>query len=129
MITMKFGFNSMAVVLDSGDAEALSAFYTGLLGWERIPYQAGDEWIVVVKDTTLALVFQQVDDYKRPVWPGEPNQQQQMMHLDFYVDDPATAIAHALACGATRAQVEEETFWTVMIDPAGHPFCILPKRE
>lgn len=52
----------MAVVLDSDNAEALSAFYTELLGWTRIPYGPDDEWIVVVNDNSLALVFQQVDD-------------------------------------------------------------------
>ena len=126
---MKFQLDSMAVVLDSDNAEALSEFYTSLLGWTRIPYQSGDEWIVVVKDNSLALVFQQVDNYKRPTWPCTSDQQQQMMHLDFYVDDPDAAIEHAISCGAVLSDIQQGDFWKVLLDPAGHPFCILPKRN
>lgn len=126
---MKFQLDAMAVVLDSDNAEALSAFYAKMLGWTTIPYQSGDEWIVIVKDHALALVFQQVDDYKRPVWPWTPEQQQQMMHLDFYVENTESAIEHALDCGAVLSDIQPGDFWTVLIDPAGHPFCIIPKRE
>lgn len=125
---MKFDLDSIAVVLDSDNAVALSEFYSNLLGWERVPFQPDDEWIVLFKGESLALVFQQVDDYKRPVWPCAPGEQQQMTHLDFYVENPQDAVEHALACGAVLSDVQEG-FWKVMIDPAGHPFCILPKRN
>lgn len=126
---MKFQLDSMAAVLDSGNAEELAEFYTKLLGWTKIPHQPDDEWIVVVKDDSFALVFQQVDNYKRPVWPSTPDQQQQMMHLDFYVDDPEAAIEHAISFGAVLSEIQQGDFWKVLIDPAGHPFCILPKRN
>lgn len=130
---MKFQLEEMAVVLDSDNAEALSAFYAGLLGWTRLPHSPGDEWIVVVNDnakfSSLALVFQQVDDYVRPVWPGKPDEQQQMTHLDFYVEDLKAAVEHAIACGAVLSETQTEDWWRILLDPAGHPFCLLPKRN
>lgn len=126
---MKFELTEMAVVLDSGDSEELCGFYAEMLGWLRIPSNPGDEWLVLVKDNGFALVFQQVEDYRPPVWPDAEDQQRQMMHLDFYVENPEAAIEHALACGARLSEVQFGDFWKVLIDPAGHPFCILPKRE
>lgn len=126
---MKFQLDAMAAVLDSDNIEELSAFYANLLGWTKIPHNPGDEWIALVNDNSFALVFQQVDNYRRPVWPGTSDQQQQMMHLDFYVDDPEAAIEHAISCGAVLSDTQEGDFWKVLIDPAGHPFCILPKRD
>lgn len=128
-MSKKFQLDSVAVVLDSNNAEALCEFYSKLLGWTIIPHAPGDEWIVLVDGDFLALVFQQVDEYQRPVWPCAPGEQQQMVHLDFYVEDLDAAIEHATYCGAVLADVQEGDFWKVMIDPAGHPFCLLPKRE
>jgi hypothetical protein len=48
-----------------------------------------------------------------------------MVHLDFYVEDLEEAVNHAIACGAKQAKIQYSDFWKVMIDPAGHPFCIL----
>lgn len=124
----KFELDAMATVLDTDDAIGLCDFYAKLLGWTRIPYQQDDEWIVIVNEK-IALVFQQVDDYQRPVWPEEPGRQQQMMHLDFYVEDPEAAIEHALECGAVISPVQGGDHWKVLLDPAGHPFCIIPKRN
>lgn len=129
-MSTSFGLDAMSVVLDSDNAEALSAFYAKLLGWTRVPFQPGDEWIVVYdeKSSAFALVFQQVDDYRRPVWPWTPDRQQQMAHLDFYVEHPEAAVAHALACGAALSEIQLEEGWKVLLDPAGHPFCVIPKR-
>lgn len=119
---MKLG----AVVLDSGDSEALSDFYQRLLGWKK--KRIDEEWIVVFSDAGegLPLVFQEVPSYQRPVWPWEAEKQQQMAHLDFYTDDVEASVRHALSCGATLSAVQLGEGWKVLLDPAGHPFCILP---
>lgn len=119
---MKLG----AIVLDSGDAETLASFYAQLLSWEKIVYDA--EWIIVKskQNEGTPLVFQEIDGYTPPVWPATPGRQQQQQHLDFYVDDVAAGVQHALACGATLAGTQLEDGWRVLLDPAGHPFCILP---
>jgi catechol 2,3-dioxygenase-like lactoylglutathione lyase family enzyme len=121
---MKLG----AVVLDSDDAEKLSDFYRDLLGWEKIRPEA--DWIVVYdKDGDgTALTFEEIDDYERPVWPWEKHKQQQMLHLDFYLKpgEPEGAVEHALRCGAKKSEVQFTDDWVVMLDPAGHPFCLIP---
>lgn len=115
------------VVLDSNNADELSAFYEKLLGWTRFP---GEEFTVLANVEQQGfptwITFQQVDDYIPPVWPATSNKQQQMAHLDFHVKDVEEAVKYALSCGATMSDVQFEDTWRVMIDPAGHPFCLLP---
>lgn len=120
-----------AIVLDSDNSEKLSDFYQKLLGWKKREYNfEGDKYISVYseKDEGTPLVFQEISNYKRPVWPPEDNKQQPMSHLDFFVkmDELDKEIAHAISCGASIADVQFSSKWTVMIDPAGHPFCLLP---
>ncbi len=120
-----------AIVLDSKDSEKLADFYTRLLGWEQeVQYSEDDKWIVVMdKDHRYTpLVFQEDVNYERPVYPSNKCKQQQMLHLDFYVkhDEFEKEVEHALACGATLADVQYSDDWKVFIDPAGHPFCIIP---
>ena len=127
---MALKLETLCVVLDSGNADALSTFYANLLGWTRYG-NAGDEWIVVVSgknDGRPELVFQQVEQYLPPVWPDAPEEQRQMLHLDFHVEDLSEGVAHAIACGATLSPVQLEDAWRVLLDPAGHPFCILEKK-
>ena len=127
---MGLKLETMCIVLDSDNSEELSAFYEKLLGWIRIEHSPGDEWIVVhngKNDGMTGLIFQQVDSYARPVWPDVLGKQHQMMHLDFHVDDLDEGVAHALSCGATLSEIQLEPSLRVMLDPAGHPFCILPK--
>lgn len=116
------------VVLDSNDADKLSAFYEELLGWTRFP---GEEFTVLANVEQQGfptwITFQQVDDYVPPVWPATVNRQQQMAHLDFHVKDVEEAVKHALSCGAAMSEMQLEDGWRVMIDPAGHPFCLLPQ--
>ncbi len=117
-----------AVVLDCPDVAALSDFYVRFLGWQR-SYAEEDEWAEVVDPSSGAkIAFQQNEDYLPPVWPEEPGKQQQMLHLDFIVGDETQreeAVRHAIACGAARAPKQYSDAWTVMLDPVGHPFCIV----
>jgi hypothetical protein len=46
------------------------------------------------------------------------------MHLDVVVDDLDTAEAEVIALGATKAEFQPGTTFRVMLDPAGHPFCL-----
>lgn len=115
------------VVLDSDQADELSAFYERLLGWTRFP---GEEFTTLAntgqKGFPTWITFQQVDDYVPPVWPATPEEQQQMAHLDFHVENVEEAVAYALSCGATMSEAQFDEGWRVMLDPAGHPFCLLP---
>ena len=115
------------VVLDSDNAHELAVFYERLLGWTRFDVE---EYTVLTnvdqEGTPTWITFQQVDDYGPPVWPATPDEQQQMEHLDFHVKDVEEGVKHALSCGATMSEFQYDDRWRVMIDPAGHPFCILP---
>lgn len=69
------------------------------------------------------------DYYEKPVWLGEPGEQQPMIHMDFQVSDMQEAKDYALSLGATEpdeqfCQPDWEPQWIMLFDPAGHPFCI-----
>ena len=49
------------------------------------------------------------------------------MHLDFDVDDLDATEARVLAAGATRYDFQPDDHWRVYADPAGHPFCLIPR--
>ena len=117
-----------AVVLDTDDIEALADFYRALLGW---PDYENDGEYIYLRDGTknTRLIFQKDPEYQKPVWPAEPEKQQQMLHLDFYTADMQKEVRHAIACGAKLSGVQYSEYWTVMIDPAGHPFCIVGMND
>ncbi|MBA4700799.1 MAG: VOC family protein [Ruminococcus sp.] len=120
-----------AIVLDSDNIEELSDFYARLLGWTKSSQiNEGEKWITVIKDdySETPLVFQENPDYRKPKWPSNKTEQQQMIHLDFYVstDEFESKIEHAIRCGAKMSESQFSNSWKVMIDISGHPFCIIP---
>lgn len=121
-----------AVTIDCKDHLALAQFYAALLTWE-VAYQDGDYACVGVPGAPQGaypgLTFQRNPDYVPPVWPEEPAAQQQMEHLDLAVDDLDAAVRHAVACGATLSPRQFSDAWTVLFDPAGHPFCLCLMKE
>ncbi len=111
-----------SVSLDTTDPAALADFYSGLLGMRRI-YEHPDGSVIAISDGTIAITAMRAADHVRPTWP-EPGQQQQL-HLDIAVTDLPAAVATAIRLGATEAghQTMPEV-WRVLLDPAGHPFCL-----
>ena len=111
------------VNIDCSDAGAMAEFYGRLLGWE-ITYRDWD--FIHMRDPRggTGLSFQELKDYRPPVWPEEPEGQDKMIHLDMGVDDLDAAVAHALASGARVAEYQGREDLRVMLDPAGHPFCL-----
>jgi hypothetical protein len=56
---------------------------------------------------------------------GQAAQCLKQLHLDLAVSDLDTEAARILALGANKAAVQPNPDkWRVLIDPAGHPFCI-----
>lgn len=116
-----------AFTLDCKDPYALAEFYAKLLQWE-IPF-SNEEFSCIGAPGTAqgaypGITFQKNPAYQPPVWPDKPEEQQQMAHLDFAVPNVEAAVQHAVACGATVAEEQFSKDWTVMFDPAGHPFCL-----
>jgi hypothetical protein len=46
------------------------------------------------------------------------------LHLDVAVDDLPAAVARAERLGARPASYQPQELVRVMLDPAGHPFCL-----
>lgn len=111
------------VVLEAPDGPALARFYETLLGWP-IAREQPEGAAIAVPGTSSYLSFDSSPDYEPPVWPAEPGRQRQMMHLDIAVDDLATAVEDALALGARLAEFQSQEDVRVLLDPAGHPFCL-----
>jgi catechol 2,3-dioxygenase-like lactoylglutathione lyase family enzyme len=112
------------VVLDAPDARALAHFYADLLGWE-LTRESDGHCVVNPRDGSVGyLAVQKVTDYEPPAWPNTAGRQQQMLHLDFEVSDLAEAVAHAVELGAREAEFQPQQTVRVMLDPAGHPFCL-----
>ena len=107
------------VIFDCPDPAALARFYSELLG-NPVTYTDDDFAVVAVNDRTSGIAFQRAPDHRAPTWP-EPAVPQQI-HLDVMVDDQAVAHERVLALGATPLPGDH-----VYADPAGHPFCLIPR--
>lgn len=111
------------IVLDCPDPSALAGFYSRLLG-QPVTYDDGD-WAVVAPDaTTSGLAFQRAPEHRPPRWPDPEHPQQ--CHLDVMVEDVDGAEPHVLALGAQRLSSTTARS-RVYADPAGHPFCLVPR--
>ncbi|MFH8680970.1 VOC family protein [Streptomyces lydicus] len=120
---MKPRFSLATVVVDCPDAQALAGFYRALLGWEVKLSEA--DWVLLRNpEGGTGLSLQSKPDYRPPVWPELPAEQQKMLHLDIRVDDLDEAEAYAVALGAVRAAWQPQDDVRVLLDPAGHPFCL-----
>jgi catechol 2,3-dioxygenase-like lactoylglutathione lyase family enzyme len=112
------------VVLDAADPRRLAHFYADLLGWDLVE-ESDQHCVVHPRDGGVAyLATQFAVDYERPAWPNAGGRQQMMLHLDFEVDDLDAAVAHAVELGAEEAGFPPQTGVRVLLDPAGHPFCL-----
>lgn len=109
-----------AVAVDCADPGPLAEFYAAFAGWE-IAFR--NESFAAVGAGSTWLTMQRVADYRPPSWPSPDVPKQ--LHLDFAVDDLDEAQALALRLGATEpASQPDPQRWRVLLDPAGHPFCV-----
>jgi predicted enzyme related to lactoylglutathione lyase len=105
------------------EALALAAFYERLLGWP-ISQSAPGGWALLQSPEGLKIEIQGLSDYQPPTWPNASDAQQMMLHMDFATDDVDAAVAWAIEAGATVAEHQPQSNVKVMLDPAGHPFCL-----
>ena len=107
----------VGVSLGCADPAALADFYLRLLGgrlvWSR-PSSVG------VQVPGVLLIAQRVEGHRPPDWPGAS-----VVHLDLTagneLDEPER---RALELGARLADPQYDPRWRVLLDPAGHPFCV-----
>ena len=112
------------VTLDAPDARELAHFYQRLLGWTV--FNESDDWVDLApsEDAGYNFSFATEKKYVRPVWPTVDGAPQMSLHLDIEVDDLEEAVAHAVEVGAEQADYQPQDNVRVMLDPAGHPFCL-----
>jgi catechol-2,3-dioxygenase len=113
----------VGVVLDAPDVDVLASFYSELRGWPIWKQDAGGAALDLGEGVAY-LNIQHNPDYVRPTWPAAPGHQQMMIHLDFEVADLGEAVAHALSLGAELSEHQPQDNVRVLLDPAGHPFCL-----
>jgi hypothetical protein len=108
------------ITVDCADPAPLAAFWAELLGGEIV--YTTDE-VVVVNTDRGGLAFAKVPDYQPPTWPCGATPKH--LHLDLSAQDRDAAEAEAVRLGARPAEQQPgEGQWRVLLDPAGHPFCI-----
>ncbi|MFE3291983.1 VOC family protein [Rhodococcus sp. NPDC059234] len=109
------------VTIDCDDASALAAFYAELLGWSVVHDDGATA--MIADGAGPSLGFGHVDGYTRPEWPDTQGRKQ--FHLDLDVEDIGGAERRALTIGAVRPEFQPGgDKWRVLLDPAGHPFCL-----
>jgi catechol 2,3-dioxygenase-like lactoylglutathione lyase family enzyme len=112
----------------------LAAFYAQLLGWPvtaREPARPGmppeDGWAQIrppADENGPTLNFEYEAKFTLPVWPAAHGRQNATQHLDIAVADLDETLRWAVTVGATLADVQPQQDVRVMLDPAGHPFCL-----
>jgi hypothetical protein len=111
----------VGVSIDCADPAALADFYRQMLGLS-ISYTS-DEFVFLGEMGPSGMGFVKVAGYRAPTWPSGDVPKQ--AHMEFGVDDLAAGEEALLKLGATKpAEQPQPDRWRVLLDPAGHPFCI-----
>ena len=110
------------ICLDCEDPAGLAAFWAALLGGEVAPI---NDDVVVVSNKGTPIAALRVPGYQPPTWPSGAIPKQMHLDLAVGVGELDAAEAAAIRLGARRAGEQPHPGrWRVMLDPAGHPFCL-----
>ena len=107
------------VTLDCENPRVSATFWSQMLGWDVA--HAEDEYAMLTGPSS-ALGFGKVEGYQPPSWPNERGTKQ--FHFDLAVEDLDQAQEAAVSLGATPVDPQPGETWRVLLDPAGHPFCL-----
>ncbi|HEY5091893.1 MAG TPA: VOC family protein [Acidimicrobiales bacterium] len=108
------------VSLDCDDPDTLAEFWAAMLGGEVM---FRHDTSIVVRTEWLWMSAMRIPDYRAPTWPS--NDVPKQIHLNLAVDNVESAVAEALRLGARIATFQPSpSEFRVMLDPAGHPFCL-----
>ena len=112
---MTLRFSEMCV--DAHDVNALSAFWSTVLGWPTEPTEDGDVLLRAPAGEGPDWLFVPVPDAKIV---------KNRIHFDFTPDDQQAEVDRVLALGARPVDIGQgEQSWVVLADPEGNEFCIL----
>jgi Glyoxalase-like domain len=108
------------ISLDCAEPAPLAEFWAAMLGGEVMFTTAT---AVGVRTDGVWLAAMHVPDYRPPSWPTGDIPKQ--MHFDLGVTNLDAAVAEAERLGARpAAEQPAPERWRVLLDPAGHPFCL-----
>jgi Glyoxalase-like domain len=106
--------------MDCADPGPLAEFWAAMLGGEVFFSRST---AAGVRAGSVRLATIRIEDYQQPSWPDGDCPKQ--MHLDLGVTDLDAAVAEAERLGARVAAYQPAPDKRrVLLDPAGHPFCL-----
>lgn len=111
------------VVFEALDPGALARFWAEALhGTTPEETLDGEQTVIRAGDAVVRLRF---------VPTTRPKMSKNRLHLDLAGGpDPAREVERVLALGASRADIGQgEVPWTVLADPEGNEFCVLPEES
>jgi len=110
-----------AITFDCADPAVTGRFYAALLDLPVL--WTSERTVALGHEGEPFLAFTRIDDYRPPTWPDDEVPKQ--AHLELGVDDLDAAQAEIVALGARVAPLQAAPDRVrVLLDPAGHPFCI-----
>lgn len=106
------------ITLDAADVAPLTKFWSAALKWPTVVVT--DDY-AMLQGPAHALGIGRTPDFRPPEWPDDGQKQ---FHFDLSADDIEAAATHLIELGATRPEAQPGEGWIVLLDPAGHPFCV-----
>ncbi|MDG1368570.1 MAG: ectoine synthase [Acidimicrobiales bacterium] len=121
-----------SVTIDCHDVDIVADFYAALLGWEVT--ERGARWAQLRDpERGVGLNISAESNFVTPVWPPSEGDPQKQLHLEILVTDVEAAAAIVLTNGGSEAAWQpgdrDRDRLRVMLDPAGHPFCLFVMGE
>ncbi len=112
----------MALTVDCPEPNAMADFYVALLGG-TVTRRTATETNVTAGDRLIN--FRLAPDYRPPTWPSP--EVPLHSHFEYVVPDPQAAVEPLVMLGGALApyQDPDNPHLVVMLDPAGHPFCLI----
>ncbi|WP_405594025.1 VOC family protein [Streptomyces sp. NBC_01410] len=106
---------------DCPDPAELARFYGDALDLPVL-YRS-DDFVLLGRAGAPGLGFVRQAGFQPPAWPDPAHSKQ--AHLELGVDDLDAAQERMLALGAVLPSFQPRPdVWRVLLDPAGHPFCL-----
>ncbi|MEU4995803.1 VOC family protein [Streptomyces sp. NPDC021622] len=110
------------------DGRELADFYAAALGTEvsrTYPGPQGEPAACAFDVGPSMYLFYSSENFTAPNWPEE----ELPFHMDLTFSDVRAAEERLLGMGATKPDHQPGgTYWTVLLDPSGQPFCIHQAR-
>ena len=109
------------ITLDCAEVTPVADFWKAALDYEQVASD-GENYAMLQGGSGPALGFGKVEGYEPPGWPNQHGSKQ--FHLDLAADDIDAETERLVGLGATLAEPQPGETWRVLLDPAGHPFCV-----